>query len=104
MFPDGEHGQSDTPNLLSPMFEIILAENRGFVLQISDDMVANEFEVYLKEQRYVFFERRPESKCIRFLFGEASCEKAVDDLVKAFVEFQKSEDEGAGGKAERFRE
>ncbi len=69
---------------LDPMFEIVSNPSRGLELHISDDVVANEFEVYLKEQRYVFFERRPESKHIRLLFGEAACEKAVDDLVKAF--------------------
>lgn len=84
------------------MFEIVSNPSRGLELHISDDVAANEFEVYLKEQRYVFFDRRPESKCIRILFGEAACEKAVDDLVKAFLEFQKS---GNGAnKEERFRE
>lgn len=84
------------------MFEIISAENRGFVLQISDDTVAGEFEEYLREERYVLFERRPEATCIRFLFGEASCEKAVDALVEAFLEFRKAEDEEK--QEHRFRE
>ena len=77
---------------LDPMFEIVSNPSRGLELHISDDVVANEFEVYLKEQRYVFFERRPEAKCIRFLFGEAGSEKAVDALVQGFLEFQKAED------------
>lgn len=70
------------------MFEIVSNPSRGLELHISDDVVANEFEVYLKEQRYVFFDRRPEARCIRLLFGEAACEKAVDDLVKAFQAFR----------------
>ena len=84
------------------MFEIISAPGRGFVLQVSDDMVAAELEKYLKEYRYVFFERRPEAKVIRFLFGEASSEKAVDDLLQAFLEFRKTED--AEEKEQHLRE
>lgn len=74
------------------MFEIVSLPDRGFALQISDDAAAGEFEEYLKEERYVLFERRPEAKCIRFLFGEAGSEKAVDALVQGFLEFQKAED------------
>ena len=70
------------------MFEILSIPNRGIVLQVSDDGMANGLEQYLREHRYVHFDRRPEAHCIRFLFGEASCEKAVDDLVQAFLEWR----------------
>jgi len=71
------------------MFKILTHSSRGLVLEVSDDTMANALEGYFRDERSVLFERRPEAECVRFYFGEAGCEKAVDGLVQDFLKWRK---------------
>jgi hypothetical protein len=64
--------------------EILETDEYGVVLRCRDIEVADKFEDFLTEQRFVLFNIRPEDGNISFFFGQASVPARVQELYEQF--------------------
>ena len=67
-------------------FELLESKKYGAVLRVDDVEVANEFEDFLTEKHYVFFDVGFEDNNSElFYFGQAACVEKIDGLLEEFL-------------------
>lgn len=65
--------------------KIINSQGLGVVLELGDQELADRFEDYLAETRFVFFKLQYLEGRVAFLFGEASSLERVSAIYREFT-------------------
>lgn len=60
-------------------------EDYGVIAYCSDSSLADDFDDFLTEELYVFYEVRFLEGTTEFFFGKASCVESVSRIVKLFT-------------------